>query len=47
MRGERAWLSAPAMRFDFALLSPADGYLAIFARLANLPPATATKPCRQ
>jgi hypothetical protein len=35
------------MRFDFALLSPADGYLAIFARLANLPPATAIKACRQ
>jgi SAM-dependent methyltransferase len=34
-------------QLDFALLSPADGYLAVFARPVNLPPAGAIRPCRQ
>ena len=32
---------------DFVVLSPADGYLAVFTRPVNLPPAGAIKPCRQ
>ncbi len=32
---------------DFVWLTPADGYLAVFARPASLPPAGAIKPCRQ
>ena len=44
----RCELAAVGYRqLDFVLLRPADGYLAIFARPANLPPATAIKPCRQ
>ncbi len=44
----RCELAAVGYRqLDFVLLSPADGYLAIFARPPNLPPATAIKPCRQ
>jgi SAM-dependent methyltransferase len=44
----RCELTAVGYRqLDFVLLSPADGYLAIFARPANLPPATGIKPCRQ
>jgi len=43
----RCELAAVGYRqLDFVLLSPADGYLAIFARPANLP-APAIKPCRQ
>jgi len=34
-------------QLDFVLLNPADGYLAVFARPANLPPAGGIKPCRQ
>ena len=44
----RCELAAVGYRqLDFVLLSPADGYLAIFDRPANLPPAAAIKPCRQ
>jgi SAM-dependent methyltransferase len=44
----RCELAAVGYRqLDFVLLSPADGYLAIFARPANLQPASAIKPCRQ
>ncbi len=44
----RCELAAVGYRqLDFVLLSPADGYLAIFARPANLPRATGIKPCRQ
>jgi SAM-dependent methyltransferase len=44
----RCELAAVGYReLDFVLLSPADGYLAIFARPADLPPATDIKPCRQ
>lgn len=32
---------------DFALLIPADGYLAVFARPGKLPPASAIRPCQQ
>jgi SAM-dependent methyltransferase len=34
-------------QLDFVLLSPADGYLAVFARPGNLPPVGAIRPCRQ
>jgi len=34
-------------QLDVALLSPADGYLAVFARPVNLPPVGAIRPCRQ
>jgi len=34
-------------QLDFALLSPADGYLAVFAPPVTLPPAGAIRPCRQ
>jgi hypothetical protein len=34
-------------QLDVALLSPADGYLAVFARPVTLPPAGAIRPCRQ
>jgi len=44
----RCELAAVGYRqLDFALLSPADGYLAVFARPANLPPAGAIRACRQ
>ncbi len=44
----RCELAAVGYRqLDFALLSPADGYLAVFARPVNLPPAGAIRPCRQ
>src|SRR5713226_3035041 len=32
---------------DFVLLTPADGYLAVFVPPAALPPGEAIKPCRQ
>ncbi len=32
---------------DFVRLSPADGYLAVFAGPASLPPVGAIRPCRQ
>ena len=32
---------------DFLFLTPADGYLAIFAAPETLPPSEAIKPCRQ
>lgn len=34
-------------QLDFALLAPADGYLAVFTPPETLPPASAIKPCRQ
>ena len=34
-------------QLDFALLVPADGYLAVFTPPETLPPAGAIKPCRQ
>jgi SAM-dependent methyltransferase len=34
-------------QLDFALLAPADGYLAVFTPPETLPPAGAIKPCRQ
>ncbi len=44
----RCELAAVGYRqLDFVLLSPADGYLAVFARPVNLPPAGSIKPCRQ
>ena len=44
----RCELAAVGYRqLDFALLSPADGYLAVFARPGKLPPAGAIRPCRQ
>ena len=44
----RCELAAVGYRqLDFALLSPADGYLAVFARPGNLPPVGAIRPCRQ
>jgi len=44
----RCELSAVGYRqVDFVVLSPADGYLAVFTRPVNLPPAGAIKPCRQ
>jgi ubiquinone/menaquinone biosynthesis C-methylase UbiE len=32
---------------DFTLLSPADGYLAVFVPPAELPPVASIKPCKQ
>jgi SAM-dependent methyltransferase len=44
----RCELAAVGYRqLDFALLSPADGYLAVFARAVDLPSAGAIRPCRQ
>jgi SAM-dependent methyltransferase len=44
----RCELAAVGYRqLDFLLLSPADGYLAVFTRPVNLPPAGAIRPCRQ
>jgi hypothetical protein len=44
----RCELAAVGYRqLDFALLSPADGYLAVFARPGKLPPAGSIRPCRQ
>ncbi|HEV2056916.1 MAG TPA: methyltransferase domain-containing protein, partial [Methylomirabilota bacterium] len=44
----RCELSALGYRqLDFALLAPADGYLAVFTPPETLPPAGAIKPCRQ
>ncbi len=44
----RCELAAVGYRqLDFVLLSPADGYLAVFARPVNLPPAGSIRPCRQ
>jgi SAM-dependent methyltransferase len=44
----RCELAAVGYRqLDFGLLSPADGYLAIFARPIDLPPTGAIRPCRQ
>lgn len=34
-------------RLDFTSLTPADGYLAVFAPPPTLPPVNAIKPCRQ
>jgi SAM-dependent methyltransferase len=34
-------------QLDFVLLSPADGYLAVFARPVKLPPVATIRPCRQ
>jgi SAM-dependent methyltransferase len=44
----RCELAAVGYReLDFGLLAPADGYLAIFAPPATLPPIDAIKPCAQ
>jgi SAM-dependent methyltransferase len=44
----RCELAAVGYRqLDFVLLSPADGYLAVFARPGQLPPASGIRPCRQ
>ena len=44
----RCELAAVGYRqLDFALLSPADGYLAVFARPGKLPAAGSIRPCRQ
>jgi SAM-dependent methyltransferase len=44
----RCELAAVGYReLDFLLLTPADGYLAIFAAPETLPPPEAIKPCRQ
>jgi ubiquinone/menaquinone biosynthesis C-methylase UbiE len=44
----RCELAAVGYRqIDFVQLSPADGYLAVFTRPVNLPPAGAIRPCRQ
>ncbi len=43
----RCELAAVGYRqLDFALLAPADGYLAVFARPETLPPPSAIRPCR-
>ena len=34
-------------QLDFALLTPADGYLAVFAAPETLPPVGGIRPCRQ
>jgi len=34
-------------QLDFLPLTPADGYLAVFARPETLPPVGAIRPCRQ
>lgn len=44
----RCELAAAGYReLDFLLLTPADGYLAIFAAPETMPPPAALKPCRQ
>lgn len=44
----RCELAAVGYRqLDFVLLSPADGYLAVFSRPVTLPPVGAIRPCRQ
>jgi SAM-dependent methyltransferase len=44
----RCELAAVGYRqLDFALLTPADGYLAVFAPPATLPPVSAIRPCSQ
>ncbi|MGH3525472.1 MAG: class I SAM-dependent methyltransferase [Mycobacterium sp.] len=44
----RCELAAVGYRqLDFVLLSPADGYLAVFTGPVNLPPAGDIRPCRQ